>query len=600
VATDSPDSKLEIAPPNLPVTPTGKANPRAPAAGKSAPAQNQNGGAAQGKAGAPQSKSKQAAGSPAAQTAATSQTAAAPAGKAAAKKTVQRQPKQPSSALQQIEELEKIGSLSFVTLAPARLISLIVHMVVLLLFGLLVMPQKVKEQFRDLVAVAGEKTEILEEELELPTEMPVDMELPETEAITNEPVENVSDIEPLDAIDANDAPAPEASAIALADFGQPTTANTDLLNTIGAVDGKGLAGRGDPNKRKQLAAANGGNDASEAAVAAALRWFAEHQNGDGSWSFDHRGGKCNGRCGDPGKLVNARLAATGLALLPFLGAGQTHKQGKYKETVRGGLYYLGRNMKVTPNGGDMTAGGGNMYGHGICSIALCEAYAMTQDRDLAAPAQAALNFIVYAQDPVGGGWRYSPRQPGDTSAVGWQLMALKSGHLAFLQVPPSVVKGATKFLDSVQADEGSQYGYTSPGPGAATSAVGLISRMYMGWEKANPALDRGVKRLAKMGPQISAKGTANMYFNYYASQVMHQFDGPDGPLWTAWNTKMRDTLVQTQSKKGHETGSWFFTGEHGSEQAGRLYSTSMATMTLEVYYRYMPIYSQKSADDGWD
>ena len=221
MATDSPDSKLEIAPPNLPVTPTGKANPRAPAAGKSAPAQNQN-GAAQGKAGAPQARANQAAGAqtqqamrPAAgnaagQAAATGQTAAAPGGKAAAKKTVQRQPMQPSSALQQMEELEKVGSLSFVTLAPAWLISLIVHMVILLLFGLLVMPQKVKEQFRDLVAVAGEKTEILEEELELPTEMPVDMELPETEAVT-EPVENVTDIDPLDAIDANDAPAPEAS-----------------------------------------------------------------------------------------------------------------------------------------------------------------------------------------------------------------------------------------------------------------------------------------------------------------------------------------------------------------------------------------------------
>lgn len=596
MATDSPDSKLDIAPPNSPVAPTGKANPRAPAGGKSpqaAPAQN--GGAAKAKAGAAQAKPNQ----PAAN--ATGQAAAAAGGKQAppGKKAVQRQPKQPSSALQQMEELEKVGSLSFVTLAPAWLISLIVHMVILLLFGLLVMPEKVKEQFRDLVAVAGEKTEVIEEELEMPAELPVDMELPETEAITTEPVENVTDIDPLDAIDANDAPAPEASAIALADIGQPTTANTDLLNTVGAVDGKGLAGRGDPNKRKQLAAANGGNDASEAAVAAALKWFAEHQNGDGSWNFDHRGGKCNGRCGNPGKLVKARLAATGMALLPFLGAGQTHKQGKYKETVRAGLYFLCRNMKVTPNGGDMTAGG-NMYGHGICSIALCEAYAMTQDRDLAAPAQAALNFIVYAQDPTGGGWRYSPRQPGDTSAVGWQLMALKSGHLAFLEVPAIVVKRATKFLDSVQADDGSEYGYTSPGRGAATSAVGLISRMYMGWEKENPALERGVKRLAKMGPKITAKGSANMYFNYYASQVMHQYDGPDGPDWLKWNTKMRDTLVQTQSKKGHETGSWYFTGEHGSETAGRLYCTSMATMTLEVYYRYMPIYSQKSAEDSWD
>ena len=61
---------------------------------------------------------------------------------------------------------------------------------------------------------------------------------------------------------------------------------------------------------------------------------------------------------------------------------------------------------------------------------------MTNDQSLLQPAQYALNHIVYAQDPVGGGWRYSAKQPGDTSAVGWQLMALKSGHMGYLQVPP--------------------------------------------------------------------------------------------------------------------------------------------------------------------
>ena len=37
-----------------------------------------------------------------------------------------------------------------------------------------------------------------------------------------------------------------------------------------------------------------------------------------------------------------------------------------------------------------------MYSHGICTIALTEAYAMTGDRELLAAAQAALNYIVYA------------------------------------------------------------------------------------------------------------------------------------------------------------------------------------------------------------
>lgn len=213
-----------------------------------------------------------------------------------------------------------------------------------------------------------------------------------------------------------------------------------------------------------------------------------------------------------------------------------------------------------------------------------------RDRDLMAPAQAAINFIVYAQDPVGGGWRYSPRQPGDTSAVGWQLMALKSGHMAYLNVPPPTIVGAVKFLDSVQADSGSKYGYTSPGAGQATTAIGLLSRMYLGWKKDNAALQRGVQYLAATGPSKT-----NMYYNYYATQVMRHNEGDE---WTKWNKEMRDWLVDTQGKNGHEKGSWFMKGgDHGAESGGRLYCTSMATMILEVYYRHMPIYAKQASED---
>ena len=233
-----------------------------------------------------------------------------------------------------------------------------------------------------------------------------------------------------------------------------------------------------------------------------------------------------------------------------------------------------------------------MYSHGLAAITLCEAYAMTQDRELMQPAQLSINHIVYAQDPVGGGWRYQPRQPGDTSAVGWQLMALKSGHMAYLQVPPVTVQGAMRFLDSVQSDSGAKYGYTSPGAGPATTAVGLLCRMYLGWKKDNGALHRGVEFLSKRGPSPN-----NMYYNYYATQVMRHFEGE---MWENWNTPMRDSLVKSQIKKGHEEGSWHMgRGDHGSERGGRLYCTSMATMILEVYYRHLPIYGKQAAEEDF-
>ena len=122
-------------------------------------------------------------------------------------------------------------------------------------------------------------------------------------------------------------------------------------------------------------------------------------------------------------MKEARFAATGFGLLPFLGAGQTHKEGKYKENVKAGLLYLINNMK----GGSMYESGGSLYSHGIASIALCESYAMTQDKNLLGPAQAAIRFTCEAQDPQLGGWQYTPKNGSDTSAFGWQLMALMAG-----------------------------------------------------------------------------------------------------------------------------------------------------------------------------
>jgi len=362
------------------------------------------------------------------------------------------------------------------------------------------------------------------------------------------------------------------------------------MNRIGGGMGEGLGEARGAKARRGALDKYGGSEGSEAAVAAALKWLALHQERDGGWSFDHTGGACRGQCSHPGMVSPARNAATAMALLPFLGAGQTHREGEYKETVERGLVYLIRSMKVANGMGDLSDGGGKLYAHGMASIALCEAYAMTNDSQLLQPAQFALNFITYAQDPVGGGWRYEPKQAGDTSVLGWQLMALKSGHMAYLKVPRRTIQGANKFLDLVQDANGSQYGYTVPGGAPATTAVGLLCRMYLGWKQDAPGLVAGVDYLHKLGP------SDNMYYNYYATQVLRHFGGP---YWEEWNSKLRDRLVEAQDTKGHETGSWYFARDPWADRGGRLYSTSMATMILEVYYRHMPIYGKQASEEDF-
>ena len=477
---------------------------------------------------------------------------------------------------------------------PSWMFSLAVHTVILVILGLMVLVTP-EEEMPSLTSVMT-KNDLIEEivdDLSEPIDEPVEITPTETLEVETEvnPIEDVSEVEEVDIADDVEAP---VAAVEFENIANQVAPQTDLLSSTESVTGSGLTGRG-AEAKAAMVREYGGTKESEAAVAVALKWIANHQNPDGGWSFDHTAdGRRNCTCGNIGTLKTSFNGATAMALLPFLGAGNTHKKGAYKKQVEAGLYYLTRSMKVNGATGDLTDAGGRMYSHGLCAITLTEAFAMTKDRQLMAPAQMSLNFITYAQDPVGGGWRYKPRQAGDTSVVGWQLMALKSGHMAYLNVPKNTIAGCYKFLDSVQANSGATYGYTTPGGGHATTAVGLLCRMYLGWKKDEPALVRGVETISKWAPSKS-----DMYYNYYATQVMRHHGGP---LWDKWNKTMRDHLVATQELgKGQceNTGSWNMGAGHGARVGGRLYNTALATMILEVYYRHMPIYAQQAAEDDF-
>ena len=345
--------------------------------------------------------------------------------------------------------------------------------------------------------------------------------------------------------------------------------------------GGGLSGR-QGDTRAALAAARGGSEASESAVELGLAWLAEHQWSDGGWSFHFQNDRCNGKCSSGG-TIESRTAATGLALLSFLGAGYTHQDGKYRQVVDQGLKFLLNNARKATYGSNLGAaspGMTKMYSHGIATMALCEALALTRDEALRPTATDCIRYIINAQHQRGG-WRYEPRQPGDTTVTGWQLMALKSAEMAGIDVPTPVWTRAGQFLDSVATSAGSRYGYTSPGEGLTTTSIGLLMRMYLGWDRLHGALELGASFVAGRGPSQT-----DMYFNYYTTLALHHIRNDE---WERWNPKMRDYLVQTQERNGHERGSWHFHDHHG-QQGGRLYTTCMAIMTLEVYYRYLPLY----------
>ena len=463
---------------------------------------------------------------------------------------------------------------------PSWFLSMVVHMAVVTIAALIpiLQPPPRVESLRLSVTLTEDPIDVDEVSLE------VDIALEDIESVFDE-IENETLLDPPHQDDktaqemVDEMFSRERRENSL--FSRPAVAGVPN----GALAGDELAGRG-PSRRALLVRTGGGNAASERAVTLALAWLAEHQSSDGGWSFDHaHSPQCQGRCGNPGSARQARMGATAMALLPFLGAGHTHQQGEYQDVVQRGLRYLVGEQKSTGSLFDLN---GRMYSHGLAAVTLCEAYGMTRDHWLQGPAQTSLDFIVDAQHPAGG-WRYSPGQAGDTSIVGWQIMALKSGYLAYLEVPKETIERADKFLDSVQSgDYGSFYGYTNRGKsGPATTSIGLLCRMYLGWKKEHLGLRGGIDYLSQTGPSSS-----NMYYNYYATQVMHHFGGKP---WEKWNTVMRDQLVESQAQTGHATGSWFMPDRH-VRSGGRLYCTSMAAMILEVYYRHLPIYQPDATE----
>jgi hypothetical protein len=281
---------------------------------------------------------------------------------------------------------------------------------------------------------------------------------------------------------------------------------------------------------------------------------------------------------------------TGLVLLAFLGAGNTHREGKYATNVLHGLSWLIRQEKAN---GDLR-GQGRMYSQGIATLAMSEALGMSNDPKLRDPVQRAAEFIVAAQNPSSGGWRYVPGDFGDTSVFGWQLMALKSASLAGIEIPDTTWQKARGWLHRVGSGRHrglAAYQPTEPATPPMT-AEALVCRVFLGESTDNPTLREAADYLMLYKPQWQK---LNLYYWYYGTLACFQMSGD---YWTQWNSSVRDVLINHQVRDGHAAGSWdpMVGVDPWGREGGRVYSTALAALCLEVYYRFLPVQSL-TADD---
>jgi hypothetical protein len=233
-----------------------------------------------------------------------------------------------------------------------------------------------------------------------------------------------------------------------------------------------------------------------------------------------------------------------------------------------------------------------MYNQGMAAAALAEAYAMTGDPYLRTAAQKAVNFILGAQQPSGG-WDYyaEPAGRADTSVTAWQVMALCSAQQAGLNVPALAFEKSLGFIDSVTDPETFRVGYdkrwTSSDRGVdyGRTAIGLMLQLQLGRSPSSAAVRRQVRMVlsertpaydASWKPQDKAD-RLDYYYYYHATLAMYRMGGKD---WETWNKAMVKTLVASQDA----SGAWPV--DRWTKEGGKIYATALATMCLEVYYRY--------------
>jgi hypothetical protein len=245
-----------------------------------------------------------------------------------------------------------------------------------------------------------------------------------------------------------------------------------------------------------------------------------------------------------------------------------------------------------------------MYNQAIATYAMCDFHNIHKDSPVGVmskyAAQKGIDYLISAKNPAKG-WRYQPRDgQSDSSVTGWATMALKSAELAGLNVDPNVFADIKSFYDDITNPVDGLVGYTELGSVAiksnekdpkvqpSSTAIGIMARIFIDKKAIDPVIRKGVDRILQDLPvwDTTYPSIIDYYYWFFGSYCLNQYDGPDGPCWRKWNEQMTDVLITNQHPKadGCAWGSWDPIDRWG-EEGGRVYSTAINVLTLEVYYR---------------
>lgn len=310
----------------------------------------------------------------------------------------------------------------------------------------------------------------------------------------------------------------------------------------------------------------------DSAVARGLTFLARQQNADGS--FDG---------GAP------KVATTGLAVLAFLGAGETPGLGKHGLVVQNAIEFL---LGKQAADGYFGTGDRGMYAHGIATLALAEAYGVESLAGSArvrthAALEKAVAVIVAAQNVAksspafAGGWRYERNSTdSDLSLSGWNALALQACQADGLEVPKEARQHAIEFVLRCFDANGKGFAY-QPGGGAQAgdTGIGICCLHVLGAAESHAAKMDAATQFLVAHP-IDDAAPYPYYATYYITQAAFQ---RDAEAWARAGRPALERLIRTQDKDG----GWPI--PKGSQEPGRVYASTMAVQTLTIPYRLLPI-----------
>ena len=344
--------------------------------------------------------------------------------------------------------------------------------------------------------------------------------------------------------------------------------------------------------REALLRSGGGDAETEGALRLALGWLRRHQAADGTWSPRDFSERCRSSppCTHTGEAREAVAGVTAIALLPFLGAGHTHRDGEYAGTVAAGIDALLRRERRRHGAhtGSWGTGEHAIYEQAAALLVLAEAYGLTGDERLRAPIERGVAHLGDVQ-ARGGGWRYRPLdRAADASVTGWVAFALVAVRRDGLEVPPLLLQRARSVLRSRTRASDGRVGYLARGSGSdALLGVGAFGLHAIGDPRDAKLVAAIRKRLVCTPPRWDESPLPGFHRGdplHWAYGSLAAFQGSDVE-WQSWHERMRPLLLGRQERKGCAAGSWRPSGTTG-KSGGRVVQTALAALCLEVYYRY--------------